>query len=108
MYKIGAVGDRESVLAFRAFGMETAAADTPEEAREAVKRMENEEFSIIFLTEQLAEGLPDLISEYAEKPSPAVIMIPGSKGSLGIGMAAISAAVEKAVGADIFAEGTDN
>ena len=108
MYKIGAVGDRESVLAFKAFGLETVPADTPEEAKNAIRRMEDEEFSIIFLTEQLAEGLPELITEYAEKPSPAVIMIPGSKGSLGIGMAAISAAVEKAVGADIFAEGTEN
>ena len=105
MYKIGAVGDRESVLAFKAFGLETVPADTAEEARDAIRRMEDEEFSIIFLTEQLAEGRPELLAEYAEKPSPA---IPGSKGSLGIGMAAISAAVEKAVGADIFAEGTDN
>ena len=103
MYRIAAVGDRESVLAYKAFGMETVPASTPEEASAAIKRLAEEDFTIIFLTEQLAVQLPELLAKYADQVSPAIIMIPGSKGSLGIGMEAISAADEQAVGADKFA-----
>ena len=103
MYKIAAVGDRESVLVYKAFGMETVPASSSAEASSAIKRLADEEYTIIFLTEQLAVQMPELIAKYADRVSPAIILIPGSQGSLGIGMSAISAAVEQAVGADIFA-----
>ena len=51
MYRIAAVGDRESVLAYKAFGMETVPASTPEEASAAIKRVAEEDFTVIFLTE---------------------------------------------------------
>ena len=107
MYKVAAVGDRESILAFKAFGFETVPADTPEEAKEALSKLAEKDFAIIYLTEHLAAEIPEEFAKYAQQPTPAVILIPGGKGSLGIGMEAISSAVEKAVGADIFA-GSDN
>ena len=57
MYKIAVVGDRDSVLGFKALGLEVC---------------------------------------------PAQILIPGKEGSLGIGMANVKTAVERAVGADIL------
>ncbi len=102
MYKIAVVGDRESVLSFKAFGMETVPAASAKEAREAIHRLAEGEYAVIFLTEQLAVDLKPELDHYGEQTSPAIILIPGSKGSLGLGFAAITSAVERAVGADIL------
>ena len=42
------------------------------------------------------------LSEYKDDIQPAIILIPGREGSLGIGKANIQSAIERAVGADIL------
>lgn len=104
MYKIAAVGDRESVLTYKAFGITTVPAENAAQATNALHRLAADgDYAIILLTEQLAEQIPEVLERYAEHTTPAIIMIPGSKGSLHIGLDTISTAVERAVGADIFA-----
>ena len=43
-----------------------------------------------------------LLWQLKDELTPAVILIPGKDGSLGIGMANVKSAVERAVGADIL------
>lgn len=57
---------------------------------------------MIYLTEQLAKDLEDVISRYKDEIRPAIILIPGRQGSLGIGKNNIQRAIERAVGADIL------
>ena len=45
----------------------------------------------------------EYIEKYKDSPIPAIILIPGKTGSLGIGMKSVHSAVERAVGADILA-----
>ena len=52
--------------------------------------------------EQLAAQLPHEIDRYKDALTPAIILIPGKEGPLGIGMAKVKTAVERAVGADIL------
>ena len=54
------------------------------------------------LSEQLAALLPQEVDRYKDALTPAIILIPGKEGSLGIGMANVKTAVERAVGADIL------
>ena len=42
------------------------------------------------------------IDRYKDRLTPAVILIPGKEGSLGIGMENVKKSVERAVGADIL------
>ncbi|MDD6159415.1 MAG: V-type ATP synthase subunit F, partial [bacterium] len=42
------------------------------------------------------------LDKYKDRLTPAVILIPGKEGSLGVGMANVKKAVERAVGADIL------
>lgn len=104
MYKIGVVGERDAVIAFLALGITVKAADTPEEAMKAVDTMAREGYGIIFVTETIAKDITETIDRYKNAILPAVILIPGSKGSLGIGLAAIKSNVEKAVGVDILSK----
>ena len=101
MYKIAAMGDKDSVLGFKALGLEVCPVDSPEAGREALHRMAKEDYAIIYITEQLAELLSADIDRYKTSVTPAVILIPGKTGSLGLGARALQNAVERAVGADI-------
>ena len=55
----------------------------------------------VFLTEALAAPLQEEIDRYKEALTPAIVLIPGKGGSLGLGETALHNAVERAVGADI-------
>lgn len=101
-YKIAVLGDKDSVLGFRALGLEVYSVDSTEEGRAALHRMAKEDYAVIYLTEQLAAAMQPDIQHYKDALTPAIIMIPGKEGSLGIGMANVKRAVERAVGADII------
>ena len=101
MYKIAVLGDRDSVLGFKALGLEVVFAEDAETARQALHRLAREDYAVIYITEQLAQTIPDDVARYKTDVTPAVILIPGKTGSLGLGAQALKSAVERAVGADI-------
>lgn len=103
MYKIAVLGDRESVLGFKALGLEVHPAETAEQARRTLHTLARDgETAIIYITEQYAAQMQDEIARYKDSVIPAVILIPGKSGSLGMGMRNITDSVERAVGADIL------
>lgn len=101
-YRIAVLGDQDSVLGFKALGLDVYPAETVDAARETLHRLAKENTAIVYLTEQLAEGLEPEITRYKDNLTPAIILIPGKSGSLGIGMANVKKSVERAVGADIL------
>ena len=102
MYKIGVVGDKDSILAFKALGIDVYPAVEAEEARKTIDKMAHDNYAVIFLTEQLAEHLDETIERYNKKLIPAIILIPSNQGTLNIGKQKISDYVEKAVGVNIL------
>jgi len=101
-YRIAVVGDWSSVMGFRALGLDTYPVSTVEEARETIRTLAKSECAVIYLTETLAQGLEDVLERYKDELRPAIILIPGREGSLGIGRDNIQRAIERAVGADIL------
>ena len=102
MYKIAVMGDVASVLGFKALGLDVYPVAGPEEGHETLHRLARENYAIIYMTEQLAAKLTTDIARYKDALTPAIILIPGKEGPLGIGMANLKTAVERAVGADIL------
>ena len=103
MYKIGIIGDRDSVMGFMAIGFAVHEASNPETAAKILHKLaKDDEYAIIFVVENYARVLSEDIARYKDLALPAVISIPGRDGSDGSGMAAIKSAVERAVGADIL------
>ena len=102
MYKIAVMGDRDSVLGFKALGLDVFPADDVDEARRILHTLAKENYAVIYLTEQYAERMEAEVARYKDALTPAIILIPGTEGSLGIGMANVKSAVERAVGADIL------
>ena len=102
MYKIAVLGDRESVMGFTALGFDAFPAEGVEAARETLRAIAKENYAVIYITEQLASGMEEDIARYTDSLTPAIILIPGKEGTLGIGMRGVHTAVERAVGADIL------
>ena len=100
-YKIAVLGDKDSVLGFKALGLDVYPAETVEEARKTLHTLAKGDYAVVYLTEQYA-GMEADVARYKDELTPAVILIPGKDGSLGIGMANVKSAVERAVGADIL------
>lgn len=102
MYKIGVIGDKDSILGFKALGFSVFPASDPKEAEQLLRDIATQGYAVIYVTEQIASHIEKTIHEYRETKFPAIIPIPGNQGSLGVGMGGIKKAVEKAVGADIL------
>ena len=102
--KIAVIGDRDSVMLWRALGIETVFADTAPEAEKAIHRLAREGAAAIYITEQVAELVPEAINRYFNEAFPAIIPIPNREGTTGLGMKGIRANIEKAIGADILFE----
>ena len=102
MYKIGVIGDRDSVLAFRAVGMDVKYVEGQAESIAALREFAAGNYAVVFVTENVAAMAEEEIDKYRETVMPAVITLPNNQGSTGLGMAGIQKSVERAVGADIF------
>lgn len=102
MYQIAAVGDRDSVYGFAALGLDVYPVTDCEAAAKLIRRLAASKTAVIFLTEQLAAQIPEVLADYREAPIPALIPIPGVYGNNGMGMHAVKDAMIKAVGSDIL------
>ena len=95
------------MIGFKALGLDTYAVDGAESARKALRAAtkpteDGDEYAIIYIEETMAKDIMGEISRFQEKPSPAIILIPGRDGPIGLGLSALKEAVEKAVGSDIL------
>lgn len=103
MYKIGVIGDYDSICGFSALGLDIFPVTDSEEGSKTLKNLvTGGEYGIIYITEVLGDSLKNEIAVYNEKITPAIILIPSNNGSLGIGIANVKHLVEQAVGSDIL------
>lgn len=104
MYKIAVLGGSDTVIGFKALGLEVYPVNSNEEALKAFKEISRPEsgFAIVYVEENYAAALENEIARYKDSPELAVILVPGRDGSLGLGQNALKAAVERAVGSDIL------
>lgn len=104
MSNIAVVGDKASVLAFKALGIDVFTPIGAEASRKIVDSLAKKNYAVIFITEQIANDIEETIRRYDDTFLPAVIPIPSSQGSLGIGKKRIEENLEKAVGFNLFRE----
>ena len=102
MYKIAAIGDKDSVSGFRAIGLETYFVSGEPQAGDILKQLvEQEDYAAIFITEETAALIADEINKHKENITPAIILIPGVKGNTGEGMNSLARSIERAVGSQL-------
>jgi len=106
MSKIAVMGAYDSIYGFGTLGLDTFPVKEKGEAAQLLRRLAENEYGIIYMTEELAAVLKDTIAEYAASITPAIILIPGIKGNTGAGIEGVKKTVEQAVGSDILFGGT--
>ena len=106
MYNIAVMGSRDTVIGFKALGLDTYPVDNAEQAEQTMREISSADknYAIIYLEENVAETLSVEINRLKDKAIPAVILIPGRDGPLGLGQAAMQAAVERAIGTNILGD----
>ncbi|MBQ9412723.1 MAG: V-type ATP synthase subunit F [Oscillospiraceae bacterium] len=105
MYRIAVIGGADSVIGFQALGLDTYPAQDGASAKAILHdlvKIEEDPYVIIYLEETLAQTIQDEVRKYSSRPSPAIILIPGRDGPIGLGRNALQQAVEKAVGSNIL------
>lgn len=93
-------------MGFKALGLETCPVANAQEASRTLRALtrDSQDYAIIYIEETLAQELSAEIDRYKDSPSPAIILIPGREGSIGLGQSALKAAVERAVGTNILGD----
>lgn len=114
-YRIAIVGSRQSVRGFALLGADIVPAETTDEAIAELYRLkkhmtkddkgaERQTYAIVFVTEDLASGIPaEDEKKLARGALPAIIPLPSHHSSSGYGLARLKRIVERAVGSDILA-----
>lgn len=100
--KIAVIGDKDSVLAFKAVGVEVFDATTAEQAQSLIKKLSREQYAVLFVAECLAEQIPETLAKAKTQAYPAVVPIPTTATPTGFGLQGIKSDVEKAIGVDIL------
>ena len=102
MYKVGIMGDRDSIYGFGAAGLETFPLTDPNTATLRLRELKEEGYALIYMVESLYNQLDEALNEYDGDPDFAIIPIPGGYGNTGAGITRVKKFVERAVGADIL------
>ena len=112
-YKMAIIGPRETILGFKALGLEPVYATESKKALENLYDLKGErvevegesinKYAIIFIMEELARDItPEDYKKLSAEPLPAIIPLPSHLGTTGYGLQKLKTIVEKAVGMDIL------
>lgn len=102
MTKIAILGNHDTILGFKALGVETFSISNLEQAQKNLDTIKQGDYGILFITEDWMEKLENQISELRTQALPAIIPIPSHQGSTGYGLKNLKRIVERAVGSDML------
>ena len=99
--RMAIIGDGDSVLAFKAGGVDAYSANDAEQARKTLNKLAKS-YQIIFITDDLCRSLDETIKKYITTPYPIILSVPSKSGSNGYGAEQLKTAMDKALGVDIL------
>lgn len=100
--EVAAIGTNDAIILFNAVGIKTYLADEPVVVDRIIFDLANDNYKIIYVSEEIYEMIPETLEKYKNITFPIIIPIPTSTDQKGIGLKKIKENVEKAIGFDIF------
>jgi V/A-type H+-transporting ATPase subunit F len=95
--RIAVMGSKDTVLIFKAVGMDVFFTDTAD-PRTVLEDLFDKEYAVILITERDAVLAGGLIASVSDKPYPVILPIPDGVGRYGLSADRISADIEKLCG----------
>ena len=102
MSKVGIIGDKDTVMGFLALGIDIFPAYSAEEIKKTIHKLAEKEYAIIYITEEASLKAKESLAKCKDMELPAIIVIPGIGGSMGLGMNEVRESAKRAIGADIL------
>ena len=99
--KTAIIGDGESILVFKAVGVDPFPVKTPLDAETVLTKIART-YKIIFITDDFAAEIDSQIKKYTAQSYPIIVSIPSKAGSNGYGEKKLLESMEKALGINIF------
>ncbi|MBD3181224.1 V-type ATP synthase subunit F [Candidatus Poribacteria bacterium] len=102
MSEIAMIGDKDSILGFKALGVVIFPVNSKGESAEILRNIVDQEYKVAFITEQMAPSSEEITRIVGDKTFPVVTMIPSNRGSTGLARSSLKSLVRRAAGADIL------
>ena len=102
MYKVAIIGDKDSVMGFTAIGIDIFPVYEADEVKKTIHKLVEEGYAIIYITEKCSIDGKEAIERYKDNELPAIIVVPGITGGMGLGMNGVRESAKRAIGADIL------
>ena len=102
MPSIAVIGKSDIVSVFSAFGINAFPIDNSENVILKLNELVSLNTDVVFVTEELASQIRDVISNLNIKTQTSITVIPDHKGSKGLATSIIKDTVKEAVGMDII------
>lgn len=99
--KVAVLGEKKVVLAFKSLGVSVFGIDKEEDFSSATTEIENDDYSILFITEDIAQKYNKKIEHFYTKTLPAILIIPGAGQNQGIGKNSLKKTIKRALGSDL-------
>ncbi len=105
MFKMVVVGEEDLILGFRGIGAMLINVDSSKGLDGVLERLVHDTtISLILITETIAKDCMEKITNFRERGSAIVILIPAHTGSLNLSLKEIQLDVERAAGIDLLKE----
>jgi vacuolar-type H+-ATPase subunit F/Vma7 len=98
---VAIVGDRTSVAAFGPLGIAVFAVEEPAAARDLWPQLTSGAYGVVFVTEPVYAAVTDLAAELADRPVPALTVIPAAGSPGGVGQEKLERAIVRALGTTV-------
>jgi len=96
--KIGILGEKKSVLAFSALGIQAFGVSSLEDLMVALQTIKNEQFAVLFITEEIASLYDKQIGFLFQGTLPACLVIPSLRSDSGATRKELEKILERALG----------
>ncbi|MDD5146194.1 MAG: V-type ATP synthase subunit F [Candidatus Pacebacteria bacterium] len=98
--KIGIIGEKKSVLAFQALGIQTFGVSNESDLNITLQQIREGDFAVIFVTEDMMQKYGQEIELLMRGALPAVLVVPGVSGVGEKGRESLKRIMERALGSD--------
>ena len=98
MYNIAFLGDERRLSFYRPLGFDIISPGSDREVRSILTRLQNENYSVVFVTEAVYTMAKDTIDEFSSGFLPAISVIPAYGEKAALGAAHLNELMENAVG----------
>lgn len=99
--RMAILGEGDNILAFKAGGVDAYYARGREDAKDVLRKLAKE-YGVIFITEDLAAEIDDLLKKFDQTPYPVIVPVPSGDGKGGYADNKLRERMEKALGVDIL------